>query len=114
MVQTTMRPAPKLEDLFTIIPIDGGLYMLPREEASDITLSQRELEVLQHVANGNSNKMIGDLLRITEKTVKTHLTSIMRKLDANDRTHAVVIALRKRWISIGNGKEPESGRLPGR
>ena len=101
MVQITTTPAPKLEDLFTIVPIDGGLYMEPREEeASDTSLSQRELEVLQHVAYGNSNKMIGNLLRISEQTVKNHLTSIMGKLQANDRTHAVVIALRQRWISI--------------
>jgi len=52
------------------------------------------------VADGNSNKMIGNLLRISEQTVKNHLTSILGKLQANDRTHAVVIALRQRWISI--------------
>ena len=101
MVQTTTTPAPKIEDLFTIIPINGGLHMESRlEEASDTSLSQRELEVLQHVAYGNSNKKIGNLLRISEQTVKNHLTSIMSKLQANDRTHAVVIALRQRWISI--------------
>ena len=104
MVQTATTPALKLEDLFTIIPINGGLYMRPRnpaeEEPLDAALSQRELEVLQQVADGNSNKMIGNLLRISEQTVKNHLTSIMSKLQAKDRTHAVVIALRQRWISI--------------
>ena len=104
MVQQTANPPVKLEDLFTIIPINGGLYMRPRtqaeEEFADTCLSQRELEVLQHVADGNSNKMIGNLLRISEQTVKNHLTSIMGKLQANDRTHAVVIALRQRLISI--------------
>ena len=104
MVQIATPPAPKIEDLFTIIPINGGLYMRPRtageEEASDTSLSQRELEVLQNVAYGNSNKMVGNLLRISEQTVKNHLTSIMSKLQANDRTHAVVIALRQRWISV--------------
>ena len=104
MIQTATMPPLKLEDLFTIIPISGGLYMRPRtpdeEEFANTTLSQRELEVLQHVADGNSNKMIGNLLRISEQTVKNHLTSILGKLQANDRTHAVVIALRQRWISI--------------
>jgi len=104
MVQIATTQAPKLEDLFTIIPINGGLCMRPRsageEEASDTSLSHRELEVLQHVAYGNSNKMVGNILRISEQTVKNHLTSIMSKLQANDRTHAVVIALRQRWISI--------------
>ena len=106
--QTIVQTAPvrplRLEDLFTIIPINGGLYMRPRnpaeEESTDTTLSQRELEVLQYVANGNSNKMIGRLLQISEQTVKNHLTSIMSKLQAKDRTHAVVIALRQRLISI--------------
>ena len=103
MEQTTTAAAPRIEDLFTIIPINGGLYMRPRtgdEETPEGKLSHREVEVLQHVANGNSNKMIGNILRISEQTVKNHLTSIMGKLEANDRTHAVVIALRQRWISI--------------
>ncbi len=104
MIQTATAPPLKLEDPFTIIPINGGLYMRPRtpdeEEFIHTTLSQRELEVLQCVAGGNSNRMIGNLLRISEKTVKNHLTSILSKLEANDRTHAVVIALRQRWISI--------------
>jgi two-component system response regulator DegU len=104
MIQTATAPPLKLEDLFTIIPINGGLYMRPRtpgeEELTNTTLSQRELEVLQYVADGNSNKMIGNFLRISEQTVKNHLTSILSKLQANDRTHAVVIALRQRWISI--------------
>ncbi len=104
MIQTATIPPLKLEDLFTIIPINGGLYMRPRtpgeEEFAHTTLSQRELEVLQHVTDGNSNKMIGHLLQISEQTVKNHLTSILSKLQANDRTHAVVIALRQRWISI--------------
>jgi DNA-binding NarL/FixJ family response regulator len=104
MIQTVTMPPLKLEDLFTVIPIDGGLYMRPRTPGEDAlpdnTLSKRELQVLQHVAHGNSNKMIGYLLQISEKTVKNHLTSIMSKLQANDRTHAVVIALRQRWISI--------------
>ena len=104
MIQTATAPPLKLEDLFTIIPINGGLYMRPRtpdeEELTHTTLSQRELEVLKYVADGNSNKMIGNFLRISEQTVKNHLTSILSKLQANDRTHAVVIALRQRWISI--------------
>ena len=104
MIQTATAPPLKLEDLFTTIPMDGGLYMRPRtpddEELLDTTLSQRELEVLQYVADGNSNKMIGNLLRISEQTVKNHLTSILSKLEANDRTDAVVIALQQRWISI--------------
>jgi len=104
MIQTATASPLKLEDLFTIIPINGGPLHEARtpdeEELTHTTLSQRELEVLQYVADGNSNKMIGNFLRISEQTVKNHLTSILSKLQANDRTHAVVIALRQRWISI--------------
>jgi DNA-binding NarL/FixJ family response regulator len=62
--------------------------------ASD-TLSPREMEVIALVARGNSNKAAGALLGVTEETVKAHMSSIMSKLGANDRTHAVMIALRR-------------------
>ena len=61
-------------------------------------LSPREAEVLQLVASGHSNKAIGFELGVSPTTTKNHLTSIMQKLDANDRAHAVTIALRKGWI----------------
>ena len=56
-------------------------------------LSDREIEVLTLVAGGNSNKEIGARLSITEETVKAHLKRIIAKLGANDRTHAVTLAL---------------------
>ena len=61
--------------------------------------SSREIQVLERAAGGMSNKEIADDLEITIQTVKNHVTSILRKLDVNDRTHAVTIALRKGWIS---------------
>lgn len=63
-------------------------------------LSAREIEVLKHVAEGNPNKQIATALNTSEQTIKNHVTSIMRKLNANDRTHAVVLALRQGWLSI--------------
>ncbi len=63
-------------------------------------LSPREIEILNLVANGYANKQIGHTLRISEQTVKNHITSILRKLAANDRTHAVVLALRHGLISV--------------
>ena len=57
-------------------------------------LSRRETEILEYIARGNSNKEIAYTLGICNQTVKNHVTSIMRKLAANDRTHAVVLALR--------------------
>ncbi|MDY6892830.1 MAG: response regulator transcription factor [Chloroflexota bacterium] len=64
-------------------------------------LSPRETEILKHVAEGYSNKQIGHTLGISEQTIKNHVTTILGKLDANDRTHAVVLALRQGWIDIG-------------
>ena len=58
-------------------------------------LSAREIEVLRLVAAGQSNKIVADSLRITEDTVKGHMKSIMAKLQANDRTHAVLIAMKR-------------------
>jgi DNA-binding NarL/FixJ family response regulator len=63
-------------------------------------LSPRESEVLKYIAEGNSNKRIAYTLGIGEQTIKNYITSIMRKLNANDRTHAVVLAIRKGWLNI--------------
>ena len=63
-------------------------------------MTDREIEVLQQVAAGNSNKIVADHLSITEETVKAHMKSILSKLDANDRTHAVTIALKRGIIDI--------------
>jgi DNA-binding NarL/FixJ family response regulator len=63
-------------------------------------LTCREQEILGLVAEGFSNKLIGCQLYITECTVKNHLTNIMAKLHAEDRTHAVVTAVRRGWLSL--------------
>ena len=66
------------------------------------SLSPMELEVLTLVADGKPNKQIGHSLNISEQTIKNHLTSILRKLNANDRTHAVVLAMRYGLIPMGS------------
>lgn len=63
-------------------------------------LSGREVEILEHIARGNSNKEIAKLLDISDQTVKNHITSILRKLEVNDRTAAVVHAIKQRWIKM--------------
>ena len=63
-------------------------------------LSSREVEILDYIARGNSNKEIAKSLRISDQTVKNHITSILKKLSVNDRTAAVVHALRHGWIKM--------------
>lgn len=62
-------------------------------------LSAREIEVLNYAAMGKSNKQIADLIGLSESTIKNHFSSTLRKLHANDRTHAVTLALCNGWIS---------------
>jgi RNA polymerase sigma factor (sigma-70 family) len=71
---------------------DFGSLLLP--------LSPREMEILQHIAQGKSNKEIAYELGISRQTVKNHMTSILRKLAVNDRTQAAIYALRRGWIHL--------------
>jgi DNA-binding NarL/FixJ family response regulator len=72
------------------------------DERQDLSspLSSREIEILDYIARGNSNKEIAKSLKISDQTVKNHITSILKKLAVNDRTAAVVYALRHGWIKM--------------
>jgi DNA-binding NarL/FixJ family response regulator len=70
------------------------------EHATDDDLSAREIEVLQLIAAGNSNKQIADRLFVAEATIKSRVTNILSKLSASDRAHAVTIALKRGIIEI--------------
>jgi DNA-binding NarL/FixJ family response regulator len=70
------------------------------EHATDTTLTRREIEVLQLIAAGNPNKLVADKLSVTEDTIKMHVKSILSKLGANDRTHAVTIAVKRGIIEL--------------
>jgi two-component system, NarL family, response regulator len=91
----------------TIRAVHSGKRRVPPEIATEIAehvaddaLSEREIEVLRHVAAGKSNKLIAAELDISEGTVKTHMKSILPKLDASDRTHAVMIALKRGILDL--------------
>lgn len=91
----------------TVRGVHGGKKRIPPEIAmemaehhSDDALTEREIQVLVDVAAGNSNKMIARHLAVSEETVKAHMKNILSKLGANDRTHAVTIALRRGIIDI--------------
>lgn len=68
--------------------------------AGDSALTLREVSVLELIAAGNANKIVADKLSITEDTVKAHVRSILSKLGANDRTHAVTIAVKRGILEI--------------
>ncbi len=72
------------------------------QEAAPIfaPLSPREVEILDNIAKGMTNKQVAYALSISEQTVKNHMSSILRKLSVNDRTQAVVYAMKQGWIRI--------------
>jgi len=93
--------------LDTIRLVHAGRRHIPAEVAqslaehqADALLTEREIDVLQLVAAGRSNKIVADELSISEETVKSHMKSIMSKLSANDRTHAVTIAMQRGILSL--------------
>jgi DNA-binding NarL/FixJ family response regulator len=95
------------ELLETIHAVHAGNKRIPPDIAAELAehategeLSSREIEVLQLIAAGNSNKAIGDQLGIGETTVKSHVTNILSKLSANDRVHAVTIGLKRGVIAL--------------
>jgi DNA-binding NarL/FixJ family response regulator len=95
------------ELLETIRAVHAGQKRIPPEvaaeladHAADDSLTPREIEVLRLIAAGNANKLVADHLSITEETVKAHVKNILSKLDANDRTHAVTIGLKRGIIEL--------------
>jgi DNA-binding NarL/FixJ family response regulator len=77
------------------------------DDSRFVPLSSREMEILQYVVRGSSNKEIAHALQISQQTVKNHISSILRKLDAKDRTEAAVYALRHGWIRLADTKPEE-------
>ncbi len=101
LLKGTMRK--ELAD--TIRRVHAGQRRIPYEVAAGIaehvnsdSLTAREIEVLRSAAAGKSNKRIGESLGISEETVKGHMRNILSKLEANDRTHAVTIALKRGFL----------------
>jgi DNA-binding NarL/FixJ family response regulator len=93
--------------LDTIRQVHGGKKSVPHEIAaglaehlSDEPLTNREVDVLRRVSEGNRNRDIGERLFISEETVKVHLRHIMYKLGASDRTHAMAIAESRGFIHL--------------
>src|SRR3954471_6514882 len=93
--------------LDTIRAVHAGERKVPPEVAAELAqhsmddpLTEREIEVLKHIAAGCSNKVVADRLSISEDTVKGHVRNILSKLSATDRTHAVTIGLRRGFLEL--------------
>lgn len=82
------------------IPDQEGLFLQKEVIHPYHLLTARECQTLQLLADGHSNRTLGETLEISEKTVKNHVSSILRKMDLNDRTQAVVTALKKGWVEL--------------
>ena len=102
-----LKSTPKNELLQIIRDVAGGRRRIPSDVAGCVAehlgqedLTPRELEVLELIRDGNRNKQIGDKLSISETTVNFHIKNIVDKLQANDRTHAVTIALRRGLLHL--------------
>lgn len=80
------------------IPASVAMQLAERPPASELT--SRELEILQHIVNGKSNKEIGNSLKISEATVKGHVSNILVKLGVSDRTEAVTTALKRGIVHL--------------
>ena len=104
-VQTSPLEEQQVQDsLLSVQHINGAVVIRSRQlettRPNADPLTQRETQVLSLVAEGSTNKIVAEHLRVCERTVKNHLTSIMTKLRASDRTHDVVTAVRRGWLAI--------------
>ena len=102
-----LKSMPKAEMLAVIRAVKSGRRHIPPEVASrlaahllDNDLTPREMEVLRLIRDGHRNKQIAYELAISETTVNFHIKNLVDKLGANDRTHAVIIALRRSLLEI--------------
>jgi len=102
-----LKSMPKSELLGVIRSVHAGRRHVPPEVAArlaehlgDDDLTTRELEVLRLIRDGHRNKQIADQLSISETTVNFHIKNLVDKLQANDRTHAVTIAVRRGLLQI--------------
>jgi DNA-binding NarL/FixJ family response regulator len=102
-----LKTMPPNELAAVVRRVHGGRKHIPTEIAAqlaehlaDETLTAREREVLREVAGGNRNRDIAELLAISEDTVKVHVSHIMEKLGASDRTEAVTIAIRRGILEL--------------
>jgi DNA-binding NarL/FixJ family response regulator len=100
------------ELLHAIRAVHAGQKRIPPDvaaelaiHATDDALTEREIDVLKLIADGNGNKQIADRLSMSEATIKARVTNILSKLGANDRAHAVTIGLKRGIIALDNSQK---------
>ena len=91
----------RASERFAVVPGELG-------EEAFVPLSPREMEILQYITRGMSNKKIAHRLGISHQTVKNHMTSILRKLGVEDRTQAAIYAIRHGWVRLQDTQAPSS------
>ena len=94
-----LSPDPNDAELFDIASTGKDMKSLAA------LLTHRETQILNYVADGTTNKQIAYILGISEQTIKNHISAILRKLHANDRAHAVALAIRSGWLSAERKQE---------
>ena len=102
-----MKATLRRDLLETVRAVHRGKHRIPAEvavelerHAMDDGLTGREMQVLRHIAAGSSNREIADRLKIGEETVKSYVRNLLSKLGANDRTHAVTIAIKRGFLDL--------------
>jgi len=102
-----LKNMPPSELANAIRQVHAGKRRIPPEVATHLaehlgheSLTPREVEVLRHVVEGNGNRDVGEILKISEETVKVHVKHIMEKLGARDRSQAITIAVRRGIIQL--------------
>jgi DNA-binding NarL/FixJ family response regulator len=98
------------------VPVSKGRRTESPEGTSDGAkprpITDRQLEILRNVARGQTNREIGERLGISERTVRNHMRSILKRLASSDRTHAVVVAIGNGWIAIPIEPDGADAALP--
>jgi DNA-binding NarL/FixJ family response regulator len=92
---------------------DAGAGVRDASSPAPRRLTARQLEILVMAARGRTNRQIGEALGVSERTIRNHMRTILRKLTSTDRTQAVVIAIERGWIPIPIAQEEPASPAPG-
>ena len=109
----TQHPGASFSEIGNLLGVSKqrAYQLLTLVRGADTPLTDHELKILRYIASGNSNKKIAELLNLSEKTIKNHITVILAKLGASNRTETVVTAIQQGLISLGEVKPAETASM---